>query len=328
MPMPQGGAATTRYIGMACRTLLAASVVAALLALAPAAAAQDLPSAPDVGDATGGVTTSIDNTTSDLTDTVDETTGEITDSVGDTTGGVTDTVDGTANDVGGTVGGATDVVGGGSGGSGGSGGGGDPVDDLTDTVNGTIDDTTGLLDGDKEGEGGGSGGSGGGSLPNTTDVVNSLLGGNSTALGASLDNLLPSSVDDIVDHGAGLGLSPAAAEGWIDGKKVLGTSAFKNPAFVLAAMTDILSDFATGAVDGISLTSTTQVAAFETRGSGSSFFEAAGRAAATAAKALAFPLALALLVVGFLAIQGRFGRKDPKLVLAPIDAAEDSLTFE
>ena len=46
-----------------------------------------------------------------------------------------------------------------------------------------------------------------------------------------------------------------------------------------------------------------------------------------AAKQLAFPLALTLIVAGFLALQGRLDRRDPKLALAPVDSEQDFLSF-
>jgi hypothetical protein len=44
------------------------------------------------------------------------------------------------------------------------------------------------------------------------------------------------------------------------------------------------------------------------------------------AKILSFPLALALIVLLFVAVQNRIDRKDPKLALAPV--APDLLRFE
>lgn len=52
-----------------------------------------------------------------------------------------------------------------------------------------------------------------------------------------------------------------------------------------------------------------------------------GRVAAEAAKQMAFPLALTLLVGAFLTMQNRMDRKDPKLALAPVDSEHDLLTF-
>jgi hypothetical protein len=46
-----------------------------------------------------------------------------------------------------------------------------------------------------------------------------------------------------------------------------------------------------------------------------------------AAKRFAFPLALAGLVAGFLLVQGRLDRRDPKLAVAPIVARDDVVSF-
>jgi uncharacterized membrane protein YtjA (UPF0391 family) len=58
---------------------------------------------------------------------------------------------------------------------------------------------------------------------------------------------------------------------------------------------------------------------------GPRFFGRIGGAAAEAAKQVAFPLALALVVVAFLMVQNRLDRRDPKLASAPI--APDVLRF-
>jgi hypothetical protein len=50
-------------------------------------------------------------------------------------------------------------------------------------------------------------------------------------------------------------------------------------------------------------------------------------AALTTAHKLSFPLGLTLLVIAFLAIQGRLDRRDPKLRLAPIDSKHDLVPF-
>jgi hypothetical protein len=47
----------------------------------------------------------------------------------------------------------------------------------------------------------------------------------------------------------------------------------------------------------------------------------------TTAHKLSFPLGLTLLVIAFLAIQGRLDRRDPKLRLAPIDSKHDLVPF-
>jgi hypothetical protein len=55
-------------------------------------------------------------------------------------------------------------------------------------------------------------------------------------------------------------------------------------------------------------------------------FDRIGALATQGAKALAFPVALALIVLLFVAVQNRIDRRDPKLALAPI--APDLLRFE
>lgn len=51
------------------------------------------------------------------------------------------------------------------------------------------------------------------------------------------------------------------------------------------------------------------------------------QAAGEAAKKLAFPMALTMMVLGFLVVQGRIDGRDEKLALAPIDAEQDLLSF-
>ena len=60
---------------------------------------------------------------------------------------------------------------------------------------------------------------------------------------------------------------------------------------------------------------------------GESLVEQISKIAAEAVKQAAFPIALILLVVGFLMVQNRVDRKDPKLALAPVDSQHDSLSF-
>jgi hypothetical protein len=298
-----------------------------VILLAPAAHAQGLPGG-GIGDLPGGVT-----------DNVEGTTGGVTETVGDATGGVTDTVggitDGATGTVGDTAGGVTDTV------EETTGGVTDTVEETTGGVTDTVEETTGGVTNTVEQVTGGNGnggnnnpvhetisgltgrGTGSNSYSNgTSSLVEALFGGGPNA--PSLTDIPPHLIADLVDEGAQHGMTPAAAEGWINGTKVMDDV---SPLHALSSLTamfeDVLQDFAaTRSVPGSLEWS------FAPEPQGESFFAAAGRAAATAAKAIAFPLALALLVVAFLIAQGRIGRKDPKLVLAPLDASSDTLTFE
>jgi hypothetical protein len=62
--------------------------------------------------------------------------------------------------------------------------------------------------------------------------------------------------------------------------------------------------------------------------SGRPILERIAAAAAETAQKLAFPLTLTLVVAGFLLLQGRIDRKDPKLALAALDSDETLLSFQ
>lgn len=267
-----------------------------VILLAPGAHAQELPGG-GVGDLPGGVTDTVGGVTGGVTGTVGDTTGGVTDTVGGTTGGVTDTV-------GGTTGGITDTVG-------------DTTGGVTDTVEETTGDATDAVEettgGVTNAVGQVAGGNGTGSNHPIRETINDLIGGTDAN---------PSS-----DEGAQRGMSPGAAKGWINGTKVMDNVKYASPLNALNSLTatleDLLQDFAaTRSVPG------SLEWGFAAGPESESFFAAAGRAAAAAAKAIAFPLALALLVAAFLMAQGRIGRKDPKLVLAPLDTSSDTLSFE
>jgi hypothetical protein len=55
--------------------------------------------------------------------------------------------------------------------------------------------------------------------------------------------------------------------------------------------------------------------------------ERLGQAALDASKRFALPLGLTLVVLGFVIVQHWTDRKDPKLVLAPVESDFDLLTF-
>jgi hypothetical protein len=62
-------------------------------------------------------------------------------------------------------------------------------------------------------------------------------------------------------------------------------------------------------------------------GSDSSLLDDVATTITELAKRLAFPLALALVVLAFLAVQGQLDRKDPKLALAPVDSLQEYMSF-
>lgn len=315
---------------------LAAACFLAVFLAAPSALAQSLPG----GDLTGGVT----NTVGGVSDTVGGTTGGVTDTVGGTTGGVTDTVGGTTGGVTDTVdevtGGVTDTVDETTGGA--TGGATDTVDDTVDGVTDNVDETTGgaidtvdettggVTNTVENATGGGSnnnGGGGHGSLSSgASNLLDGLLGnGNTNVVPPSLADIPANLIDDLVDQAAAKGLTPAAAEGWIEGEKVRDANAYSTPLSSVLSLTTLFENTA------LDLAQSTQIGATSVQADDAldgSFFANAGQMAIEAAKTMAFPLALALLAVGFLMAQGRFGRKDPKLVLAPLDTRDESLTFE
>ena len=295
------------------RSLAYVSMVLVALAvtlLAPSAQAQvgDVPGAVD--DAVGGATDTVKDTVGGTTDTVKETVGGTTDTVKDTTGGATDTVKDT---VGGAVGGTTDTVGGVVGGTTDTVGG--VVGDTTDTVGGAVDDTTEAVGG--VAEEGVSPATGTGLSSGITDFT-----GRTSSGGTDGDGTLGAAPGTtVITLPDGTRVVVPTLEGSVDGRKVLAPNLSSEAAEALRGLVD---GFAGATSGGTSMASFAGGEATPSR----SFLDDASRFATEAAKALAFPLALAGLVLAFLAIQGRIGRKDPKLAAAPVHAEETSLTFQ
>lgn len=287
-----------------------------ILTAAPAATAQEVVDTGTVTDTASNTavdaTGAVNHAAGTATDTADDTAGAVTDTVNDVTGTVEDTANGTTETVNGTVNDVNDSVNDTTNGLT------NAVDDATDTVKNSTGDTTKGVTDTVDGTTGGSSGRKGGVIDH---LVGGTVGGGSVRA-PTLADLTPDLLDDLVDEAAGLGLTPVAAEGWIEGKTVVGAAAYKDADLVLGSMSSLLEDLAF-TVAGSGSDGTDVVLS-----TGSSMLEDVGRAAVEAAKTLAFPLALIVVVVGFLAIQGRIGRKDPKLALAPVDTAEESLSFE
>jgi hypothetical protein len=276
--------------------LVAAVFVAMAFLMAPAALAQIGGVGDGVGDtvggATGGATDTVNETVGGTTDTVNETVGGATDTVNETVGGTT----GTVNE---TVGGATDTVNETVGGGSGSG---------EESSSGTGPAGSKGTTSQSGGELSTAGGAGSGPGRNDNDDIR-VVNGQPVPADATVIKLPDGSMVVI----------PGNAGGDIDGKKVFGSGDL--PKEVLVALNGLTDGFASAGA------ATPPATGDSSAPEGPTFLENASRLAAEAAKKLAFPTTLALIVVGFLMIHGRVGRRDPKLAQARVDAHEDALTF-
>jgi hypothetical protein len=276
--------------------LTAAVFVAMAFLMAPTAMAQIGGLGDGVGDtaggATGGATDTVNETVGGATDTVNETVGGATDTVNETVGGATDTV----NE---TVGGATDTVneavGGGSGSGEESSSGTGPAGSK-----GTTSQSAGGLSA--------AGGDGSGPGRNNNDDIR-VVNGIPVPADATVIKLPNGEVVVI----------PGNAGGDIEGRKVFGNGNL--PKEVLVALNGLTDGFAGAGA------ATPLATADPSSPEGPTFLDNASRLAAEAAKKLAFPTTLALIVVAFLMVHGRVGRRDPKLAQARVEAHEDALTF-
>ncbi len=284
-------------------TILIAFAFSALTILAPAASAQvsTTTQIPTLDDAVGTVTDTVDSTTgtggggASTTDPIKETvdtTKETVSPVKETVDTTTDTVDETT---GGTVGGTTDT--------------------LTETAGSTVEQTEKTLQD--------TSGSTGEALAGTTKEIQDTLDGGSSLLSpdpATDDR--PNGVRDTNGDGriskqerfSGGRFGPSSGNGSFEGQ--LGSEARKGK---LAALNAHDRNRKLAAVHTSALVSAPEAESFITQ-----LAEAAGEAV----KKLAFPLGLALMVGGFLMVQGRIDRKDAKLALAPIDSEQDLLSFQ
>ena len=213
--------------------------------------------------------------------------GCVLDTTTTTAGGVVDT---TTTTTGGVVDDTTTTAGG-------------VVDDTTTTAGGVVDDTTTAVGDTVEGDGpidpgtvvhgvvpGGLPGNGG-VVPGNGDIP---PGGGST----------PPSGGSTPGGGTPAGPPAAGTHGGPTGVVVGTGSGSIVPAVTGAASTTVGHPFPTF-LDG---------------GTGGALFSGAGLA-----RTFAFPLVLILLVIGFVFVQDRIDRKDPKLSLAPVGS--DYLTF-
>ena len=236
-------------------------------------------------------------------------------------GGITDTASGVTDTVGSGAGGATGTVK-------------DTVDKTVDTVNDTVDKTGGTVDQ---------------TVGDTTDKVNDTTGPvvedpvkkvTETAKGvvdkASNDPTVET-VRDTVDQTLGTvggsgqrGGEPTSVR---DPQRERGTRGNGGDAQLTPSSTaDRAGSSPPETAPSASGTKTVAVETTPTSElsdpSSPGLVENIIRSVTAAAKKMAFPLMLVAMVGGFLLVQGRFDRKDPKLALARVDSQDDFLSFE
>jgi hypothetical protein len=219
---------------------------------------------------------------------------DVTDTVNDTVKDTTGTVGDTVTDTGGTVG---DTVGGDVG---------DTVKDTSGTVGGAVKDTSGTV---------------GGAVQDTGDKVDNTSG----AVKDAAD-----SVTKTVNGTGGIVGGSNTSSKQRGGKNSL-TSAVDDPLAKLKALgAKVKNESLDRTRTDIALPGTSATARlFEeatTTGGFPSFADLVGTAGEAAVK-FAFPLALTMMVLVFIIVQGRVDSRDPKLAMAAIDSEDDLLSF-
>lgn len=232
--------------------------------------------------------------------------------------------------IGDAVGGIGDAVGGGSGDGSGSGGG--IVGEITDGLEGGSNDSG--SDGGTTEEGSGGGGLVGGIVDGIKETVDSGKD--------SVDEVTKETTETVGNVGGGL---VGTVDETVDKvKKTLtgtGTKKQRNTrpegrrdTSSPTGDADVLAHTYAGALEADGKAVSTAIAEGKTFSaeptsaiSNESVVSQIGRIASEAAEQVAFPLALTLLVIGFLMVQNRIDRKDPKLALAPVDSEHDLLSF-
>lgn len=266
-----------------------------LALLAPVAHAQ-------VDTVTEGTETT--TTTTDATATLTDPVGTVTDTVGGVTdGGGTTTTD----PIGSTVDTVTDTVGGGGGSTTDTSLVDDPVGGVVEDVKKTVDnttttveDTSGGLTNDVNQTVGGVTNTVGETTGGTLDKVSETVGGTTTK-----DGTKKSRNGKTSSTGGHAGTS---------GSTILGAS------FADAMRQDARAIAMSPGLADIALASSVTDAA-------DSIIEQIGLIARAAAEHMAFPALLMAIVIGFLMIQNRIDRRDPKLAMAPVDSEHDLLSF-
>lgn len=202
------------------------------------------------------------------------------------------------------------------------------ITDVTDAANDTVDDATQAV-GDTVDSAADPDGPIQETIDDTTDAVDNATGGATEPVTDPVrkitqDNLGP--VDDVVGGVTDdvLGSRDPAIDGGRTGGSLDGA---KEPSTSIRQNAPGTAGRASGATGGTTISRrVTQPVSrpIESEVAGPpSIVEQAGRIA----REVAFPLALLLMVGGFLVIQSRWDKKDPKLALAPIDVDDQYLSF-
>jgi hypothetical protein len=250
-----------------------------------------------VGQVVDAVGDAVSDTTGQVGDTVGEVGGTVGDAVGDTGGAGGDAVEEAGSEAGDAVGGDA----------------GETVKDTTDGVGQTVKDTTGQVGntiggiseevGETTGEGGGTVGT----------VVKKIGGEVGDGVDELLDDPLPGSGSAFPDLSPFGAVTPSffGAGSNSAGERTLSLGNL----FGEANRIDDLN-LSTGDLVGTAPDVPDPVG-----------FEGFLGDVTEAARQFAFPLALTVLVIAYMLVQGHFDRRDPKLAIAIVDSEDDLLSF-
>jgi uncharacterized protein YjbJ (UPF0337 family) len=243
-----------------------------------------------LGDATSGATDPVTDAVGDAVDTVGETTGEVLDDATGVVDGAVDTVD-------------------------------DAVTDPVDTVGDTVDDAVG--------SGGTGSGSTGGPTPSEGPISRERAG--ITGISRALQGQTGGGLQAAAATAATASLATTSSPPVMSVKASAGSARSRATRWSRTHAAEAAAD--RGRIDADTLTGNEAVLAVPEaplagNAATSGTLDEILRQAAAAATKLTFPLLLALAVLGFISIQGRLDRRDPKLALAPIDSEQEVLYFE
>lgn len=232
--------------------------------------------------------------------------GGVTDSVGDATGSVVDNVGGAVGDtVGETTGGVVDTVEGDGETSGSST---DPIGAVTDKVKDTVDKTANTVE-ETSGE-----------VKDVADSTQETLNQTTAELGGNATGTVGKVAGQLVGSGG-------TKDNRTGGSRSPGGSTTLSPEVLGLNYEDALRAKSSGSArSATNLLISDPATSGDVAGS-ESIISQIGRVAAEVAQQVAFPLMLAMLVGGFLIVQNRIDRKDPKLAVAPVDSEHDLLNF-